>query len=136
MAEVELLACAQSIASTLHFLGRIVGMDNGVSPSRAVKQVDTHIYGVLRNINVRKLSIKERKILNDLQQNLNDSRIYVTDYELSETREEQLKNIKIAKKWLNEAQKNILKASEFNVFDAIDVAHLSAKIEQITADLK
>jgi hypothetical protein len=90
----------------------------------------------LRSINLRKLSIKERKILEDLQQNLNDSRIYVTDYELSETREEQAKNAKFAKKWLNQAQKNILSASEFNIFDAIDVAHLSAQIDQVKDGLK
>jgi glyoxylate carboligase len=106
------------------------------SPSRAVKQVDAHVYRVLRSINLRKLSIKERKILEDLQQNLNDSRIYVTDYELSETREEQAKNAKFAKKWLNQAQKNILSASEFNIFDAIDVAHLSAQIDQVKDGLK
>jgi hypothetical protein len=60
----------------------------------------------------------------------------VTDYELSETREEQAKNAKFAKKWLNQAQKNILSASEFNIFDAIDVAHLSAQIDQVKDGLK
>jgi hypothetical protein len=111
-------------------------VENLPSPSRAVKQVDTQIYGVLRSSDLRKLSVKERKILTDLQQNLNDARIYSTDYELSETREEQAKNAKAAKKWLEQAQKNILAASEFNIFDAIDVAHLSAQIEQIISELK
>jgi hypothetical protein len=111
-------------------------VENLPSPSRAVKQVDAQVNRVLRSINLRKLNIKERKILADLQQNLNDSRIYATDYELSETREEQAKNAKTAKKWLEQAQRNILAASEFNIFDAIDVAHLSAQIEQIISGLK
>jgi hypothetical protein len=110
-------------------------MDN-VSPSRAVKQIEAQINRVLRNINLRKLSIKERKILEDLQQNLNDSRIYTNVYELSETRDEQKDNIKQSKKWLERARKNILTASEFNVFDAIDVAHLSAQIDKIISELK
>jgi hypothetical protein len=71
-----------------------------------------------------------------LQQNLVDSRIYARDYELSESREEQVDNAKKAKKWLEQAQKNILTASEFNIFGAIDVAHLSAQIDQIISELK
>ncbi len=106
------------------------------SPSRAVKQVDAQVGRVLRAVNLRKLSIRERKVLVDLQQNLNDARIYTTDYELSETDEERTKNAKLAKKWLGQAHKNILAASEQDIFNAIDVAHLSAQIEQIRDNLK
>jgi hypothetical protein len=110
-------------------------MDNS-SPSRKVKQLDSQISNILRKVYLRKLSSKERDVLSMLQQNLVDSRIYIRDYELSETREEQLDNSKEAKKWLEQARKNILAASEFNIFGAIDVAHLSAQIDQIISDLK
>jgi hypothetical protein len=107
-----------------------------MSPSRRVKQLDSQISNILRKVYLRKLSSKERDVLSMLQQNLVDSRIYIRDYELSETREEQLDNSKEAKKWLEQARKNILAASEFNIFGAIDVAHLSAQIDQIISDLK
>jgi hypothetical protein len=55
---------------------------------------------------------------------------------LSESREEQLYNAKKAKKWLDQARRNILSASEFNIFGAIDVAHLSAQIDQIISEIK
>jgi hypothetical protein len=107
-----------------------------MSPSRRVKQLDSQISNILRKVNLRKLSSKERDVLSTLQQNLVDSRIYFRDYELSETREEQLDNSKEAKNWLEQARKNILAASEFNIFGAIDVAHLSAQIDQIISELK
>lgn len=111
-------------------------MENGTSPSQMVKQLDAQVNRAVRNIDIRKLSLKERNILADLAQNLTDAKIYSTDYELSETREEQLKNAKTAKKWLDQARKNILVASEFNVFGPVDVAHLSAQIDQTASWLK
>jgi hypothetical protein len=107
-----------------------------ILPSRRIKQIDAQINRILRNFDMRKLSARERNVLAKLQQNLNDSRIYTSDYELSETREEQIDNAKKAQKWLKEASKNILAASEFNIFSAIDVAHLSAQIDQIISELK
>jgi hypothetical protein len=105
-------------------------------PSRKVKQLELQINSTLRNFDLRKLGVVERNALTKLQQNLTDSRIYTNDYELSETRDEQIDNAKKAKKWLEQARKNILVASEFNIFGAIDVAHLTAQIDQIISDLK
>jgi len=107
-----------------------------VSPSRKIKQLDSQISNILRGFDIRKLSSKEREIISKLQRNLTDSRIYSADYELSETRDEQLDNAKKAKKWLEQARKNILTASEFNIFGALDVAHISALIDQIISELK
>jgi hypothetical protein len=105
-------------------------------PSRMVKQLDAQIRIVLRQHDLRNLGSKERKILADLQQNLVDALIYINDYELSEIREEQLDRAKKAGHWLDQARKNILSASEFNIFGAVDVAHLTAQIEQISSNLK
>jgi hypothetical protein len=107
-----------------------------MSPSRRVKQLDTQINTILRRFDLRTLTTKERDVLAKLQQNLNDSRIHTTDYELSETRDEQQDNANKAKKWLEQARANILAASEFNVFGTIDVAHLSAIIDQIISEIK
>jgi multidrug efflux pump subunit AcrA (membrane-fusion protein) len=107
-----------------------------MSPSRTVKQLDAQINRILRNFDLQTLGGKDRDILSKLQQNLVDARIYTYDYELSETRAEQQDNAKKSKKWLEQARKNILAASEFNIFGALDVAHLSAQIEQIISELK
>jgi hypothetical protein len=105
-------------------------------PAAAVKQVDNQINMILRAVNYRQLAAREVKLLAGLTQNLSDARIYAHDYEVSEMREEQLDNAKKAKKYLNQARAAILRASEFDIFGAVDVAHLTAQVDQIIGDLK
>ncbi|HET9721787.1 MAG TPA: hypothetical protein VFP32_02040 [Candidatus Saccharimonadales bacterium] len=91
---------------------------------------------VLRRTDQAKLPLKYREALAQLGQNLLDIRIYVNAYEFSEDRQEQLDNAKTAKKWLTKARQYILKASEADIFGAIEVAHLSARIDQLIGELK
>lgn len=86
-------------------------------------------------MDIRKLSSKERNIILKLKQELADAKTYSSDYERSETMEEQIENAAKAKKNLEKARKDILLASEYDLFGAVDVAHLSAEIEQTIADL-
>lgn len=104
-------------------------------PSTRVKRLEADVRQVLRKTDQTKLERKYREALADLRQNLVDIRIYVNAYEFSEDRQEQQDNAKMAKKWLAKARQNILKASEADVFGAVDVAHLSASIEKISGDL-
>jgi hypothetical protein len=106
------------------------------SPSAAIKLVDGQINLIQRQLNLRLLSRKERDNLALLHQNLAEARIYAVDFELSETDEDRIKNVKTAKKWLANAQKRIVTASLTDIFEPVDVAHLSAQIEQVIADLK
>lgn len=111
-------------------------MENSVSPSLGVKRLDAEIRQILRQADLSGLNLKERETLAELQQDLVDARIYSNGYELSETRNEQLKNAKTAKKWLNKTKRCVLSLSEQNIFGAVDVAALSAKIEQIIDNLE
>lgn len=100
------------------------------------KRLEAEIRMILRPVDIYKLSSSQRETMADLRQNLADARIYANDYELSETREEQMLNAKRARHWLRESASEILSASQHGVFSAIDVAHLSAQIEQIIGYLK
>lgn len=106
------------------------------SPSLGVKRLDSDIRQILRKADLSALSSKYRQSLAEMQQDLLDARIYANAYELSETREEQLDNAKAAKKWLNRTKKCILIASEQDIFGPVDVAQLSAEIEQIMDKLE
>lgn len=106
------------------------------SPSGLVKQIDAQVNSILRKTEWEQVSEKGHKAVLELRQNLTDARIYTTDYELSEMRDEQSNNAKKAKKYLEQARYQILRASEFDVFGPIDVAHLTAQIEQLKDDLK
>jgi hypothetical protein len=111
-------------------------VDSDASLSVQVKRLDGNVRQILRTVELAELSGKGRELIANLQQNLVDARIYTNAYGLSETREEQLSNAKAAKSWLVKARKCILSASEYNIFGAIDVAHLSAQIEGIIERLK
>ena len=111
-------------------------IDETSAPSLRFKRFEANVRQILRRVDIAKLERKYRDCLAQLSQNFVDIRIYVNAYELSEERPEQLDNAKMAKKWLAEAHKNILKASEAEVFGAADVAHLSAQIDQLKAGLK
>jgi activator of HSP90 ATPase len=106
------------------------------SPAGLVKQIDLQVNMILRKTDWDEVGEKARKAVAELRQNLADAKIYAQDYELSEMRDEQLDNANKAKKWLEQARQQILRASEFDVFGPIDVAHLTAQIEQVKADLK
>jgi hypothetical protein len=106
------------------------------APSLVVKDIDNQLRQLLRAIDTIKLARKFRNAIAILRQSLHDARIYAVDYELSETRPEQLQNAEQAKKYLDQASENILILSEENIFSAVDVALLDALIEQLKADLK
>jgi ribosome-binding factor A len=106
------------------------------SPAISVKRIDAQVNMIIRGIDWAKINEKGRRAVIELRQDLSDARVYAQDYELSEMRDEQLANAKKAKKYLARARAAILRASEFDVFGAIDVAHLSAQIDQLIGDLK
>ncbi len=110
-------------------------MESEQSPSVMAKRLEAEVRMILRPVDAYKLDPKQRETLANLRQNLADARIYSNDYELSETREEQELNAKRAKHWLREAREDMLSASQHDIFSAIDVAHLSAQIEQIIGRL-
>ena len=101
------------------------------SPFVLTKQLETQLNSALSMIDVYDLPAKEAKLVHALKQEVLDARLDARDYELSETRAEQIKCAQVAKKRLEQVRKNILAASEYNVFGAVDVAQLSAQIEQI-----
>lgn len=90
---------------------------------------------MLRAHDLRKLPIKQRTTLTNLMQNFENTRIYANVFEVSEEPKDHHKNAQQVRKWLEQARKNILSASEFNIFGAVDVASLSAQIEQLLSEL-
>jgi len=94
------------------------------------------VLGVLSKLDIYTLERAEQKVIKDLKTEVIDARLDIRDYELSETREEQLKKATASKKRLDRVRRGILAASEYNVFTAIDVAQLTAQLEQISENVK
>lgn len=106
------------------------------SPFLLVKRIESQLSSQLSYIDVVELATKERKIIAHLRRDMADARLDVRDYELSETRQEQLANAKAAKTRLRTVSAGILAASESNLFGAADVAQLTAQIEQTITNLQ
>ena len=104
------------------------------SPFLAMQKLDTQLKGMVRFVDVEILEPVEKKALTDIKRLSTDAKLDIRDYELSETREEQLKYAAAAKKRLKKLDHCILAAG--NVFGATDVAQLGAQLEQINGWLE
>lgn len=110
-------------------------MDNA-SVFSQTKALDIQVNGILSPIDTDALMPDERNIIALIKRQLIDARLDVRDYEYAETRAEQVRLKDAACATLRKLEKNILQASEYNIFGAIDTAHISAKIEHITKQLQ
>jgi hypothetical protein len=101
------------------------------SPFILASQLQAHINGVVSAMDINAMDLKPRKVMTDLGQYVAEARLDTRDYELSETRDEQLKHAAVAKKRLAQVRKNILAASEYDIFGAVDVAQLTGTVDHI-----
>jgi hypothetical protein len=109
---------------------------SNASPYTLIKSLEGAITSALSVVDIYDLDARVAKIIISLQKQIIETRLDVRDYELSETREEQLKYAKISKRQLEVVRKDILTASEYNIFGPVDVAHLTAQLELVTEKLE
>jgi hypothetical protein len=107
-----------------------------MSPFLLIKALEVQLNGVLSALDVYELPASERKIVKTLKNDLVDVRLDIRDYELSETRAEQLAKARDSRRRLEKVRKGILTASEYNVFNAVDVAQFTAQLEQIMDNIQ
>lgn len=103
-------------------------MEN-TSPFLAMQRVEGNIKALLRNIDIGQLGQAEKKNVTNLRRLAVDCRLDIRDYELSETREDQLRCAKTAKKQLTKLREAILAVG--SLFGPADVAQITAQLEQI-----
>ncbi len=100
------------------------------------KELERQVGGILSSYDVNDLPAPQRELVAQLKHQLTDARLDTRDYQYAETRAEQIVHAKEVKQRLGQLQKNILKASEHNMFGAVDVAQLSARIEQLISGME
>lgn len=105
------------------------------SPFILVKRLESDVLRLLSQIDLLLLSTEEQQKIARLKNNLIDARLEIQDYELAETRENQLENAADAKRYLKKVR-IFISDNNMNVFGAVDVAHLTAYIEQIADRLR
>jgi hypothetical protein len=107
-----------------------------ISLMQRVKEIETQIGVILAAQDVDSLAHAERSLVVSLKNQAIDARLEVRDYEYADTRETQLKHAKAARKYLSVLEQRIVKASEYGIFGAVDVAQLTAEVESIAEDLE
>lgn len=109
---------------------------SAVPISQQVKLLERYIYNLpaARKLNMLKSDPREAMI--NLRTAITTARNSVAMYSNSDDTEEQAKLLEEGILQLGKVQNMILKASEYDLLDTADVAHLSAMNEQITEKLK
>lgn len=97
--------------------------------------LERQVRNILSNYDVADLPQREKELVRNLTNQLVDARLDARGYEYAETRAEQLATAKEARQRLEQLQQAILKASEYNLFGAVDIAQLSARIQQIIVSM-
>ena len=103
-------------------------MEN-TSPFVAMQRLETQLKTLIRQLDMDTLEPKERQAIIKVRRLGADARLDIRDYELSETREEQLTNAADARKRLKGIEDNLQNAGF--VFGPADMAQISAQLAQI-----
>ncbi len=106
-----------------------------ISPYLTAKSLEESIMSMLSGIDVYSLESQAAREIALLKKQLTEVRLHARDYELSETREDQLRNLKSGRRRLEDVRKYILAISEYNIFSSVDVAQLTAQTELISEHL-
>lgn len=105
------------------------------SLSQQARELEAQVGNILSLYDISELQNSEKQLVNTIKHQLIDCRLDTREYEYAETRAEQLHAANEGKKRFEQLRQNIVKASEHNLFGAVDVAQLSARIEQIISHL-
>jgi hypothetical protein len=105
------------------------------SPFLLMKQLEGDVLRLLSHIDTAVITTAEQHSLAQLKNGMIDARLDIQDYELAETRDDQLRNAHEAKKRLHKVEKFIM-GNPVGVFGAVDVVHITAQIGLISDRLK
>jgi hypothetical protein len=94
-----------------------------------MQQVDRHIKGLLRVVDVDTLSRDDKEMVRKLKTACAELRLDVRDYEYAQTRAEQIKWAKLTLHNLRALEALVLRMPQ--VFGSVDVAELGARIDTI-----
>lgn len=106
------------------------------SPYEQAKELVRQLNSILSAMDIDDLPREERNLAIDIKQLFDHVRLGARDYDYADTRYEQEQSAVETKKYLEQLQAKVLKASEYNLFGAVDVAHASARIQHIISKLQ
>ncbi|HSW75388.1 MAG TPA: hypothetical protein VLG16_06005 [Candidatus Saccharimonadales bacterium] len=106
-----------------------------ISPYDQAKVLEQQITMIISAIDADAAPIDARILLAKLRRYTTDTRLDVRDHDYADTRAEQVRLGQEAKKRLEQLEKLVVAASEYNIFSAADVAQISATAQLLAAQL-
>lgn len=106
-----------------------------ISAFGLIKELETSMNAKISSVDLFELPTEERDLIKALQRQLVDARLDIRDYDLSDTRAEQIENAALGRKRLEGLRALLLDASHLAIFSSVDIAHFSAHIEHISEQL-
>lgn len=94
------------------------------------------ISAILTALDIDLIGRETGKIIAQIKLLAADVRLDVRDFEMAENRVEMEQNASSATRRIDELRALILKASEHGIFGAVDVAQISAHLDEIAAELQ
>lgn len=106
-----------------------------ISLLQEAKELEAQVTRLLAAHDIANLPHVQKELVNTIKHQLVDVRLDARDFEYAQSRAEQLEYARESRPRLEELHKNILKASEHGLFSAIDIAHVSARLQQLLSHL-
>lgn len=108
----------------------------GSTLTELIRKLSANLNGIVSAVDVDALQRPEREAIQGIRRLLMDVRLDVRDYELAETRAEQLTLAHTAKERLEQLHHSMLRLSEYNILGSVDVAQNSSYIQYIISKLQ
>lgn len=111
-------------------------MDNDTSLLNQLGQIARQIRGILNTTDADVSDTSIRKVVQAVSKNLEIARKFLHDYESEEDARKQATILPQGIERLENLRKNILDASQYNIFGPVDVAQISANLDQLIERLR
>jgi hypothetical protein len=86
---------------------------------------------VLSGIDLSDLALRPRELITRIRMQVIDLRLEVRDYEYAETRLSQQRHIAVVRDYIQQLNKEILAASEYGIFSAVDVVECTTLLDNL-----
>ena len=103
-----------------------------VSAHQQAREIEAEIKQIMILVDMFEADKTTRALSYQLRRDMTDARLEIRDYELAETRVDQMAVGKGARKRLMAVRDGILLASMHNIFSPVDVAQLTARLELLS----
>jgi hypothetical protein len=111
-------------------------MEEPATPLEQLHQIEMFVRSLLSELTDDELEVAARHAVRDIRQTVANARKFLRDYDREEDARLQARILPQCLACLATLRQDILDASQYDVFGAVDVAHLTATIDQLIERLR